>query len=219
MTRNRKLLIFALSAGMTAAPALAESPMTAADGTLSSASKAPTTMEPIIEAPTRAPAPVMVDWTGGYAGASIGFGRASWDDGSTSSALGNLFAGYMADMGDYVIGGDVNYAPASLFGDFSTANEELRDAWALVGRVGLKMGQDGRTLASVGVGPSWVRTRDSGGNSNTALGVTAGVGVDYMIDDRWMLRSGLTYSRHGSVGSSETSVDSVAAHVGAAFRF
>ena len=219
MKRNRSFLALALASGVAATPALADSPLTLEGGALSSSSKMGTVADPVVEAPPQAPAPTMVDWTGGYAGVALGFGRASWDDGSSSDLIGNLFAGYMMDMGDYVIGADVNYAPASVFGDFSTGGEELRAAWAVAGRVGVKLGEEGRTLASVGLGPSWVRTRDAGGSSNTDVGVTAGVGVDYMLDDRWMLRSGISYSRHGNVGASETSVNSVAAHVGAAFRF
>ncbi|NYS24873.1 porin family protein [Rhodobacteraceae bacterium 2376] len=219
MKQKHRILTIALASGLAAAPALAEGPLTLEGGALSSASKMGTVADPVVEAPPMAPVPTMVDWTGGYAGVALGVGRASWDDGSSSDVLGNLFAGYMFDMGDYVIGADLNYAPASVFGDFSTASEELRAAWGLVGRAGVKLGAEGRTLASVGVGPSWVRTRDAGGDGNTAVGVTAGVGVDYMIDDNWMLRSGLSYSRFGSVGANDISVNSVAAHVGAAFRF
>lgn len=159
------------------------------------------------------------DWTGFYAGASLGFGRASWRRSSASSGIGNLFAAYMADMGDYVIGADVTFAPAAAFGSFTTANEELRAAYAIYGRIGMTVDEEGRTLASVGLGPSWVRTRDDDGDTRTSAGVAAGVGLDHLLDDSWMVRSGVTFSRYGSVGARGDRVNTISAHVGAAFRF
>ncbi len=211
----RKLLTAALVTGMAAAPALADD----ASGPANLGMTAGNSTQADIATRGLGGGGMMPDWSGIYGGASLGAGRASWSRSSSTSAIGNLFAVYLADMGDYVVGADATFAPAAVFGSFSTANEELRAAWAIYGRFGVKVDAEGRTLASVGVGPSWVRTRDDAGDTRTSAGVSAGLGLDYLLDESWLLRSGVTYSRFGSVGARGDRVNSVSAHVGAAFRF
>lgn len=167
-----------------------------------------------------APARASVDWTGPYVGGSIGLAEARWPNGSSSSLSGNLFAGFNLDMGDIVIGADAVFMPASVFGDFTTAGgQELRSAWALMGSVGAKIDDEGRTLVSAGIGPQWVRTRDAAGITTTSTGVGVGVGVERLVDENWSVRSGLLHQRFNRVGVTQERVNTYSAYVGAAFRF
>lgn len=215
MHKIHGFLAVVMAAGLTAAPVLADDTF-GLDG--SALVPATDTYQELATrgAPSMGAGP---DWTGFYGGASLGVGRASWTRNSTTSPIGNLFAVYMADMDDYVLSAEATLAPASIIGSFTTANEELRAAWSVYGRIGMTVDAEGRTLASVGAGPSWVRTRDDAGDSRTSAGVSAGIGLDHLLDESWMLRSGVIYSRFGSVGARGDRVNSVSAHVGAAFRF
>ncbi|MCC5984696.1 MAG: porin family protein [Rhodobacteraceae bacterium] len=178
------------------------------------ASKAPVEVMPVAPAPRP-----RIDWTGPYAGASLGVGRASSPNQTQTSAIGNVFAGYKYDMGDTVAGVDLTVSPASVFGNFSSGGETLRWGVSLTGSVGMKVDAEGRTLVHAGAGPAWVRTRDQQGVTSNALGLSVGAGVDHLVDDSIMLRTGILYSRFGSVGTSGQRVNAYSGYVGAAFRF
>ncbi len=210
MSSKKTPLMIAAVFALGFAPAVSAGSMTSKAGPIQDVSVTP---------PPAMPAPrAQVDWTGPYAGAALGVGRASWSDSSTTGAIGNIFAGYKADMGDVVYGADLAYSPAWI-GGFNANNESLRHGLTLLGSVGMKMGDEGRTLVSVSAGPSAVSVRDDQGTTRTSAGVSLGVGVEQLLENNVMLRTGLTYSRFSSVGASGERVNAVAGHVGAAFRF
>ena len=71
-------------------------------------------IDPMVETVTMAPAPTYGrDWTGGYAGIQLGLGQVDVDpDGADLNGDGALYgvhAGYMYDLGRYVLGGELDY--------------------------------------------------------------------------------------------------------------
>lgn len=56
-------------------------------------------------------------------------------------------------------------------------------------------------------------------SSETSTGGTVGVGLDYMLNDNTMLRTGVSYSSVNSVGVSDTRVRTTTANVGIGFKF
>ncbi len=112
--------------------------MTAAGALIAGAAHAggvaPAPSEPLVMAPA---APVMsTDWTGGYAGASLGYGAVDADgnvdledddfdfgsdddddfdiDIDGDGALGGIYGGYQYDFGTFVVGGELDLNAANL---------------------------------------------------------------------------------------------------------
>lgn len=135
-------------------------------------------------------------------------GRACPNAGKCGDALDQAGAGV-----------DAALSPASLFGAFNTAGETLRAGWSLTGFIGMKIDEEGRILAHLGAGPAWVRTRDRQNITTNSLGFRLGAGLEHLVDDSIMLRTGIVYSRFGSVGTSGQRVNAYSVFVGAAFRF
>lgn len=215
MSSGLKTIAVAAAFGFAAVPAVASDVLSHGAGHGDGvASKAPVEVMPVMPAPR-----ARIDWTGPYAGAALGVGRASSPNQTQTAAIGNVFAGYKFDMGDTVAGVDAIFAPASLFGSFSTGGETLRAGWSLTGSIGMKVDEEGRTLVHAGAGPAWVRTRDQQDVTTNSLGFNLGAGVDHLVDDSIMLRTGIVYSRFGSVGTSGQRVNAYSGFVGAAFRF
>lgn len=130
--------------------------MTAAGALIAGAAHAggvaPAPQEPLV----MAPAPVAsTDWTGGYAGASLGYGTVDADgdvaledddfdfgsddedafdlDIDGDGAVGGIYGGYQYDFGQFVVGGELDLNVANLdFDDdspFDAADEGISDAW------------------------------------------------------------------------------------------
>lgn len=210
MIRKPLVFVAALVVGTAPMVATARTARTKADPV------AAVQVAPPLAAPARR---AQVDWTGFHVGAALGVGEASWPNGNTTSVIGTVFAGYKADLGDVVLGADLAFAPAAALGSFTTNNEELRYGLSLMGSAGMTFGPERRTLVSISAGPALVRTRDSGGTSRNANGLSLGLGVEQMMDNNLLLRTGVTYSRFNSVGAADERVNALAGHIGAAFRF
>lgn len=78
-------------------------------------------VEPIISAPVQVQ-PVS-DWSGFYLGGQAGYGDASDDrESDLSGGLGGVHAGYLYDLGQWVIGAELDYDWANLTGDSRISN-------------------------------------------------------------------------------------------------
>lgn len=133
----------------------------------------PGMQEPVISTPAAPPAPARFNWTGGYAGAGLGYGNMTFsgdnDYDDRSNAIGGLFAGYRQDLGNVVLGAEALLSPAT-FGSlnlpfdngeleegdvgFRTEGDEVKAGGALLFTAGVPISADARTLAYAGVGPS-----------------------------------------------------------------
>ncbi|MEO8531982.1 MAG: outer membrane beta-barrel protein [Deltaproteobacteria bacterium] len=148
-------------------------------GTANAGTIAPTPVEPMIETPTYAPA-ATVDWTGGYVGASIVGGRL--DNGVTTDDTRGfgLQAGYLRDLGGFVVGGELAYVKGEATGNGPSGDLTSTRLKAIGGY------NAGSFLPYATLGVSQL---DGNGASDTAM--LYGVGVKYAINQSWT--AGLEY--------------------------
>ena len=140
---------------------------------------APTPVEPMVETPVYSAAP-LADWSGFYIGGTIAGGRL--DNGvETLDTRGfGVQAGYLADLGNYVVGGELAYMKGETTDD--TIDGDLTST-----RLKAIGGYDaGSWLPYVTLGVSRMD-----GNGVTDTGLLYGVGAKYAINDNWV--AGLEY--------------------------
>lgn len=141
---------------------------------------------PVVEpAPVAAvPAPIVdaSDWTGFYAGLQYGQGSAELSDDSVDSDFDayGLHGGYLRDLGEFVVGGELDYNQI----DIDDADED-GDLTRLRARAGYDLG---RVLPYVTLG---VANLDVADVSETAA--TYGIGADFKVTERFTL--GAEYSK------------------------
>lgn len=179
-----KIALYTATAVFAATASLAGNPLT------------PTVTEPALAADTGA------DWSGAYAGATFAFasgGNDYYEDGSVTDiyalegfAYGG-FAGYRRDLGALVIGGEVS----ALFGNIY---EPYDEDYTYNYNVDVKAtaGYDlGKALVYVSAGFATASftndPSDPVGNSNTMNGWLVGVGVDYMVTDKFFVGAEYVY--------------------------
>ncbi len=179
----------------------------------------PAMAEPSIAAPAAPVAAPRFDWTGGYAGAGLGYGRMSISGANNgSAAVGGLFAGYRYDMGSAVVGGELIVSPGTIGSATLPGGDKLKGGAALMLTAGVPVTADARTLAYVGVGPSLLRTSGAGG-SETSTGAGVQVGMDHMLTDQIMLRGSVNYTAINNVGNANLKTRTLGAGIGVGFKF
>jgi hypothetical protein len=175
--------------------------------------------EPVVPAPVAPAAPARFNWTGGYAGAGLGYGDMNFrGDGSTGNATVGLFAGYRQDMGFAVLGGEALIAPVALGSPTLPGGDEIEAGAALLFTAGLPVSADARTLGYAGVGPAMVRTSGTGGSENSFGGMVA-IGLDHMMTDMIMLRGSINYTHINNVGNDDVNTRTLGVGVGVGFKF
>lgn len=156
------------------------------------------------------------DWTGFYGGAALGYA----DVGSTedvlngSGFLGGVLAGYRMDWGQWVGGVEADYDWSGI--DLGEGDLGSLDA---VGRLKLQVGYDmGRTLV-YGTGGWAYGDATVAGASLSDWGWVAGVGVDYMVNEAWLVGAEVLY--HDFSNFDDTGIDLNATTIKArvAYRF
>ncbi len=182
----------------------------------------PGMQEPVVSTPAAPPAPARFNWTGGYAGAALGYGNMSFsgDFDDRSNAAGGLFAGYRQDMGNFVLGGEAMLAPAT-FGTLTLPGDnedEIKAGGSLLFTAGVPISADARTLAYAGVGPSMLRSSGSAGSENS-FGGTGAIGIDHMLTDSIMVRGSVNYTVINNVGQDDINTRTLGAGVGLGFKF
>lgn len=123
------------------------------------------------------PAPVMAsDWSGFYLGGSVGMGDVTVGDADAIDADNmGLHAGYNYDMGQFVLGAEVEYAQL----DFENAGDGI-DASVL--RLKARAGYDaGAFLPYLTAGAAQLKIED--GSDVSDNGYFYGAGVEYAIND------------------------------------
>lgn len=173
-------------------------------------------MVPVLNAPVAAS---RFNWTGAYAGAAIGYGQTNLSGfDSRSTGVGGLFGGYRYDTGNAVLGAELDLALAT-FGKATLPNgDEMKSSASLLFTAGLPISANARTLAYVGAGPTMVRTSGVGG-SKSSTGATVVVGIDHMMTDTVMLRTGVTYTGVNNLSNANYKARTLAVGVGIGFKF
>lgn len=209
---SNRFLMTAAAALMVAGPAFA--------GGFAPVAVAPAPAAPVVIAP---PAP-SADWSGGYVGGQLGYGRLSADDGVAgvdvlgledddySGALFGLHAGYMFDFGRIVAGAEVDFDGANIDIEGAIPDAVVGDTpftvdVGSVRRAKLRLGFDaGQVLpyvtagiAQVALNSDEVATLDD----ETFNGNFYGLGVSYALSDRFMVGvEGLRHSFDDFDGSA-----------------
>jgi outer membrane immunogenic protein len=181
--------------------------------------------DPVITAPAPVIHPRAYDWTGGYAGLGLSYGRSSyradtteemdqfgfegrdfWPSGS-GWGIGGL-AGFNWQSGNVVYGFEGHLSGHRMRGTTTFVDEDedtldvrsdVRSIASLRGRVGVA--QD-RTLLFVTAGPAVASVRhtavDIGSESRSATGLMIGIGVEHALAGGWNIRGDLEHYRFRS---------------------
>jgi opacity protein-like surface antigen len=166
-------------------------------------------VEPVVVSP---PTAVYVDpgrdWSGFYAGVNGDLGSLN-NGGPNISYYGyGVHGGYLADMGDFVVGGEVSYEYTTV--DLAAPN----DTWHRIGG-DLILGYDaGDFMPHVTAGVAGLRQTAAGGTWE--MGWSAGAGASVMMSDNIMLTGRYRYTRYDNLAGG------VNAHAGKlmiSFRF
>jgi len=171
-------------------------------------------------------------WTGFYAGGLVGYGwgEAKTDNGNfdADGFSGGLFAGYNAQLGNNVVAGieaDGTYGKQD--GSGGAPNTSVENDWngTVRGRLGYAMDRF-MVYGTGGVAVGKVEASEGGmSDSNTALGWTAGGGVETALTEKIIGRVEYRYTDLGSdtyaLGTGPTDVDlsSQGVLVGLGFKF
>lgn len=150
-----------------------------AAGPLAAGGLTPPAPEPMIAPVPVMAAPVLVDWSGFYAGASIGYG-----DLSGSNTIGDdmngltygVHAGYMYDLGAAVLGAELEFMGADITDDSIGLDLDS------VARAKLRAGYDaGAFLPYATAG--YAQATTSGAIDDSGDGYFYGAGVDFRVTD------------------------------------
>jgi predicted porin len=187
---------------LTAATAMAAAPVMA--GSIDAAPADPVPMAPV--APVAAP--LGGDWTGAYAGLSLG--RLDTQAAGTSETGGiyGLHAGYDYDFGAFVMGGEAEFQAGD---GYEIGGVDVDN----VTRLKLRAGYDaGRTLIYGTAGAARIDT-----SLGTANGPVGGVGVEYRLTDRFSIGSEALIHRFDDIGGSGVDADAQSYSLRGTLRF
>lgn len=170
---------------------------------------------PVQEQPVIAPAPVLpvagTDWTGGYAGATIGYGWGSDALDDADDMTYGVFGGYDYDFGSFVLGGELEYNATELEND--TAN--LDDLTRLKLRAGYDMGP---ALVYGVVGAAYANA-DIDGSSYSDTGYVYGIGMDYAVSDNMTVGAELLQNEFDEFDNSGSDLSATTLGARVSFRF
>ena len=156
-----------------------------------------------VAAPVAEPQPMVMpaavpqtDWTGFYAGASLGYADADAEFGVNPLAIeadgpiGGLFAGYQQDFGRFVLGGefDANIANADADIEALTGIDDIDVALDQLHRLKLRAGYDaGNALVYGVVGAAYANVNEDsdafGEFDYDDWGYVVGLGTDVRVSD------------------------------------
>jgi len=191
--------------------------LTAGSATAGGLSEPVATPAPAPVAPAPAPVPVGIDWTGFYAGGQLGYGRldsdAITDDDDPAGAIFGVHAGYNYDLGNIVLGGEVDFDGTSIEAD--TPSTEVES----VARAKLKVGYDaGLVMPYLTAGVARVQTTDD--LDGETDGSFAGLGVSYLFSDNFILGGEVLQHQFEDFADNDgVEVDATTLSLRASFRF
>lgn len=178
-------------------------------------------MTTAVEEPMLAPvayAPTRVDgnWGGAYVGVQLGYGdidsNGAGFDGN--GALGGVHAGYRADFGSYVGGIELDHDRSKI--DLGALpGDELES----VTRLKLMGGYDmGRALVYATAGAAHAKATVGGvGLSDT--GWLLGAGLDYALNDNWVIGGEVLHHNFDDFDASGVDLDANTVKLKASYRF
>lgn len=199
MTRKMMMILLALS---PAAPALAGGPLEPV-------------AEPVVVAEPMVMAQASMDWTGFYAGASLGYGdidsNGSGLDGN--GALGGVLAGYRFDFGNVIAGVEADYDITDI--SLGGAAGEIDS----IARLKLQAGTElGRALVYGTLGAAYAEASVAGSDLSDT-GYFGGIGMDYAISDRLSVGGELLQHKFDDFDDSGVDLDATTIKARVALQF
>lgn len=184
-------------------------------GFASAGGYAPAVVEPVIT-PVQTYVPAGRDWTGGYAGLSFGRHEADMTIETEGGEVGGsvddtglgAFVGYLYDMGDYVVGGELSYDTADFDG---TDGDLIR----LRGRLGYDAG-NWMPYATLGMAHAKL---SAGGESASDTGITFGLGAEFALTENFRLGAEIGRSSFSDFDGSGVDLDVDTIQIRASFAF
>lgn len=177
--------------------------------------------EPVI---VPAPAPVIVptapsaDWSGFYAGGSLGFADVGDDGGTFADDFDGLtygvHAGYDHDFGSFVLGGEVELS------GFDVTDSNTATSVDSVARLKLRAGYDaGDFLPYVTAGMAQLNTSGAPLGEVDDTGSFYGVGMDYRFRDNMRIGGEILQHEFDDYAGSGIDADALTAGVRVSFEF
>lgn len=166
--------------------------------------------DPVVEPAPEAPAYVapVGEWTGFYLGGQAGYGSADVPGADYDGGLAGLHAGYMHDIGNWVIGGELDYDWAQM----ENGGAEIDS----IARAKLIGGYDfGDTLLYATVGGFNANLAAAGGDTDDS-GALVGAGLKYRIADGWLAGVEALYHQaddFGGVAGNDLDATTVTARI------
>lgn len=171
---------------------------------------------PVTETAPVAVEPVVVesasDWTGFYAGAQWGQGNADLGDAETDFDAYGIHGGYMRDLGNWVVGGELDYN--QIDGDDL---DEKGDLTRLRARAGYDMG---RFMPYVTAGAAHLSQDLGDGIDVSETAFSYGIGADYKVTEKVTVGAEYTRQDFNDVDNIDgLDLDTDMVQVRAAYRF
>ncbi|MDQ2094389.1 outer membrane protein [Rhodalgimonas zhirmunskyi] len=189
----KALALASVAASAIALPAFAGSPV-------------PADPDPVVPAPV-VPVAVSGDWTGAYGGLSLGYADVSTTGASDTNAIYGLSMGYDYDMGNWVLGGGLDYD----WTDINLGAANVDNVARLKLRAGYDMG-NGLLYGTGGVAKAY----SSIGDDN---GWFAGVGYEHMLTQNVSLGGEVLYHQFDNFAGTGNDIDATTIALKTNFRF
>ncbi|SIT77963.1 outer membrane protein [Pontibaca methylaminivorans] len=142
-------------------------------------------VEPIIAQPVQVQ-PIS-DWTGFYLGAQAGYGTSDIDnvDVEPDGALGGVHAGYLYDLGQWVVGGELDYDWANMKESVGGDEAKIDNIARAKALVGYDLG-DGLLYGTVGAFRAETSVSGAVSADDTDNGWLAGIGYKHKFTENWI---------------------------------
>lgn len=182
-----------------------------------------TPSEPVVMQPAPAPVSTGGDWQGGYAGVQLGYGFGEFsvdtDDFDADGIVGGLHLGYNWDLGDWVVGPELQYDA----GDLSFDDEDGEGSFDNIARLKMRAGRDlGQGLLYGSAGLAYTNFDGVSGVTDIDFddpGYVVGVGYDYKMSESWTLGGEYQYHMFDDFGEDGNDVDFSTVHLKASYNF
>lgn len=202
-------------------------------------------------APAPAPAPIAplpvatTDWSGGYAGLSLGYAGADSEgsdiledpdddddfldvDIDGDGIVGGAFAGYQRDFGNFVLGAEADLNSSNLdfddddLGDLFDEDENDFDGGGEIDeihRLKLRAGYDtGRALVYGVLGGAYA-SGEFFGDDVSDTGYVVGAGVDYLVTDNITAGAEVLYHQFDDFDDTDIDIDATTVQARVAYKF
>ncbi|MFW8635412.1 outer membrane protein [Cribrihabitans pelagius] len=164
------------------------------------------------------------DWEGGYVGGQLGYGTGDFDLGvlddlDTDGVVGGFTVGYLWDLGEWVVGPELQYDFADLSINSPTATGDFDGIARLKVRAGYDLGE---ALIYGSLGVAYTNFDGLSGVTDIDFddpGYVIGLGYDHRVTENWVIGGELQYHKFDDFGTDGNDVDFGTLHVRAMFMF